>query len=218
MYNQPLINNVNKLLNAGINVIIRINIDKENIGKIDELLQILKDKIIRKDQVRIDFGKVTAFTEACKSIESECFDNDEYADLLLPLYGKVMAYGFIMNKMAIYPSPRYNYCCADYANSFVIDTLGNIHKCWNYVGMDSEKCGELNSDKETLNSKYYDWINWNPLQSEKCQECNLLPICMGGCPDAARNNADKQSTCDAIRYNLREVIKYYYNQLKGGEK
>lgn len=210
-----LITNVNKLVSNGINVIIRINIDKENIEEIDALLQILNARICNKEKIRFDFGKTTAFTDVCKSIESECFDNNEYAEMLLPLYGKVMSYGFSMNKMAIYPMARYNYCCSDYANSFVIDPFGSIHKCWNHVGEDDEKCGILDLSGERFTAKYYQWINWNPLKYDKCRNCNLLPICVGGCPDAARKNPGNEPICDAIKYNLDKVLQYYYRMLKG---
>lgn len=210
-----LLENVNKLLLNDIDVIIRINIDKENIDTVNDLLAILKNKIIKPEKVKIDFGKVTALTEVCKSVENECFNGGEYADLLLPLYAKAISYGFVMNRMAVYPSPRFNYCTADYANSFVIDVDGDIHKCWNHVGNKNQSCGNLQNNDMELSSKYLEWVQWDPFRIEKCKNCNLLPVCMGGCPDTARQN-NNIPVCDSIKFNIDKVIDFYYKQLGRG--
>ena len=89
-----LIDRVNVLLNNDLNVIVRINIDKENINRVEELLDSLKARIDKHSKLKIDFGHVTAFTEICKSIESDCYNNEQYADIMLPLYAKVNDYGF----------------------------------------------------------------------------------------------------------------------------
>ena len=130
-----LIENANKLLNNDIEVIIRINVDKNNINGIEDLLNDLKKKINKYDKLKLDFGKVAVFTEVCKSIKSDCFTTEQYAEILLPLYGKVMDMGFTMNNMTVYPTIKYNYCCADYVNSFVVDVDGYLYKCWNDVGV-----------------------------------------------------------------------------------
>ena len=109
----------------------------------------LKDRIDKYSKLKIDFGKVSTFTEVCKSIEKSCFDNEEYADLLLPLTDNIINMGFDVNKMNIYPQVKYNYCCADYINSFVIDVDGFIYKCWNHVGVKEKSCGHI-SEMEKL--------------------------------------------------------------------
>ncbi|WP_303997250.1 radical SAM protein [Megamonas hypermegale] len=210
-----LINNIDKLLNNDLDVILRINVDKENVNSLDELLNIIKKRILKYQKLRIDFGKVSMFTEICKSIENNCFDNEQYADILLPLYKKVIDMGFVMNKMTVYPHIRYNYCCTDYINSFVIDVEGYMYKCWNHVGDKVYSCAHLtDKDKKPL-VKYLNWIEWNPLLIDKCKKCNMLPICMGGCPDAARKNVNNMPVCDTVKYNLEKILEFYYEKLKG---
>ena len=213
-----LVNRANDLLNANLEVIVRINIDKENLEHVDELLEILRDRIERHEKLKIDFGQVSSFTEICKSIESDCYNNDQYAEILLPLYAKVLSMGFSMNKMSVYPNPRANFCCTDYVNSFVVDERGLLYRCWNHVGNEKFSCGSLSNLKDkmpTSNRNYLSWINWNPIEHEKCSDCKFLPICMGGCPDAMRNSADKNPICGTIKFNLERVIEFYYQQLKG---
>ena len=211
-----LIDRVNALLNNDFSVIVRINIDKENIDYVDELLQILKIKIEKFENLKIDFGQVSTYTDICKSIESDCYNNAQYADIMLPLYAKVAELGFTVNKMSIYPSPRVNYCCYDYANSFVVDNLGEIYRCWNHVGNIKKSCGNVtNFNVDKLKANYLSAIQRNPTRDLKCRDCNCLPICMGGCPDAMNNASNNQPVCGTIKYNLDKVISYYYEQLKG---
>ena len=129
-----LIDRLNDLLNNDLTAICRINIDKENIHCVDELLETLRNRIAKYSDLKIDFGQVTPFTDICKSIEGSCYDNEQYADIMLPLYAKVQQFGFEVNKMSVYPSPRMNFCSYDYANSFVVDHHGELYRCWNHVG------------------------------------------------------------------------------------
>ncbi len=209
-----LIDRVNALLSNDLSAIVRINIDKENIGHVDELLKILRERIDKYENLKVDFGQVTAFTEICRSIESDCYGNEQFADVMLPLYDKVEKAHFSVNKMSAYPSPRTNYCCVDYVSSFVVDNTGALYKCWNHVGDLKKSCG--NVAKLNLDENYLSWILNNPIRNEKCRDCNCLPICMGGCPDAMKNSADGQPICGTIKYNLDKILEYYYEQLKGG--
>ena len=210
-----LIDRVNLLLNENLSVIVRINIDKENISRVDELLDVLSERIDKREELKIDFGQVSPFTDICKSIENDCYNNAQFADVMLPLYEKVLARGFTVNKMAAYPAPRINFCCVDYVNSFVVDNHGEIYRCWNHVGNLKYSSGNVNNLGENFGKNYLSWIQWNPIRHPKCRECACLPICMGGCPDAMRTSNDKQPVCGRVKYNLERVLKHYYEQLKG---
>ena len=212
-----LIDRANFLLNENLSVIVRINIDKENIARVDELLDTLAERINKREKLKIDFGQVSPFTDICKSIESDCYNNAQFADIMLPLYEKVLARGFEMNKMAAYPVPRVNFCCTDYVNSFVVDNHGEIYRCWNHVGNLKMSSGNVTDENLTLEKNYLLWIQWNPIKHPKCRECECLPICMGGCPDAMRTSPDKQPVCGSVKYNLDKLLEHYYEQLKGGD-
>ena len=211
-----IINAVNMLSGANIKVVIRINVDRENLGKVDELLLYLKAHIKYKEYVRIDFGKVTSYNGVCSSVENNCYDNKEYADVMLPLFAKVLSLGFTMNRMAIYPSARFNYCCADYVNSYVIDPKGDLYKCWNQVGQSGMSFGSI---KEKSNAPHINELKWllrNPIDDSKCHNCEFLPICMGGCPYEALD--DGRSLCDTIKYNFNRVIDFYCDHIGGESK
>ena len=211
-----LIDSVNLLLNENLSAIIRVNIDKENIDRVEELLDVLAERIYKREELKIDFGQVSAYTDICKSIESDCYNNAQFADVMLPLYEKVLARGFDMNKMVVYPAPRVNFCCADYVNSFVIDNHGELYRCWHHVGNIKKSSGNVSDgDNLTLEKNYLPWIQWNPIRHPKCRECICLPLCIGGCPDAVKNSERKLPLCGTVKYNLEKILEHYYEQLKG---
>ena len=212
-----LVDRVNLLLDSGLTVIVRINIDKDNIARVDELLDTLAARINLRENLKIGFGQVAAYNDVCKSIEGDCYNNAQFADVMIPLYEKVSERGFTVNKMAVYPSPRVNFCCADYANSFVVDKDGELYRCWNHVGNLKMSSGNVNDGENlTLERNYLSWIQWNPIRHPKCRECACLPICIGGCPDAMRTSDDGQPVCLMVKYNLEKVLEYTCEQLKGG--
>mgnify|MGYP002860253016 CR=1 FL=1 len=202
-----LIDRVNVLLNNDLSAVVRINIDKENITRTDELLDVLAERIDKREALKVDFGQVLPFTNVCKSIESDCYSNAQFADIMLPLYEKVSARDFTMNKMAAYPSPHVNFCCADYANSFVADMNGELYRCWNHVQDLKSSCGNVkDGDDLILERNYFSWIRWNPIRHPKCRDCNCLPICMGGCPDAMRTAKDGQPVCGTVKFNSEKIF------------
>lgn len=211
---------VNLLLGNNIKVNIRINIDKNNISHIDILLFLLKDLVKDYSKLSISFGKVTAYTEVCKNISDDCFGVGEYEKQRLIWYNKLVDMGFEACRNALYPKRKYNYCGADVANSFVIDMDGKIYKCWNQVGITEENCGNVFDDVKLGSVNYTGWVDWNPLENEKCRACKVLPLCMGGCPNNGGNRflsnegRGRNIECDAIRDSVDDIITYYFRMMK----
>lgn len=209
-----ILNNINKvLLTHKMDVILRINVDKLNEDSIENLIEILDGQLINK-HIKITFGQVTAYTEACRSIESSCFSNDDFAVNLLRYYKILKKYGFDEYNEFPYPEAKLNYCCAELLNSFVIDHEGYLYKCWNEVGNLANSIGNiLDINFDITGYKNGKWINQNPFSSEKCTNCKLIPVCMGGCP-YSRIVLGQGNECDLIKYNIKDIMLNYYNTFK----
>lgn len=74
-----------------------------------------------------------------------------------------------------------NICGAVTNNSFVIDPNGNLYKCWDEIGRKKGCIGNVTDGIELNNTVIY-YGAYNPVEDNQCRKCNLLPICMGGCP------------------------------------
>lgn len=207
-----IVENINLLLkHTDVHVGIRINIDKNNKQYLRELFETLSNRLISK-KVQISFGQVSAFTEACKNVESSCFTTHDFASELLEYHRFVDEFGFREYTPSLYPEQKLCYCCADFVNAVVVDPQGFLYKCWNQVGSRNQSIGNI-TDKDFHISNYKNarWTERNPIMS-KCGNCCLLPICMGGCP---YNNIvlNKDYDCDVFKYNLEKVMRENFRLL-----
>lgn len=215
--------NALKLLKQNdIYISFRVNIDKTNIKYMDELFDILEKNDLK---ISIGFGQVTPYTDICKSISDTCYMTPEFSDVVLDLQKNLNKRGFKVLGYPYYPGIKMNYCCADHINSFVIDPEGYMYKCWNEVGNKDEAVGNITTvkDKEFENymiNRRIKYMTWSPFENKECLECNILPICMGGCPYYGIK--ETKHVCEKWKYNLLEVLKYthedYYNDTEKYEK
>lgn len=206
-----LITNINKLLKIdNFELTLRINVDKTNEAFLDSLLKILHENLI-SHKIKITFGHVSAYTEACKSIENNCFSNKEFALNMVEYYKLLKKYGFAEYNDFPYPTVKLNYCCAEVVNALVIDHEGYVYKCWNQVGDIDMSIGNIVSeDFDPVNYKHGYWLERNPVNNAKCKSCNLLPVCMGGCPYSSLI-LGKNDNCDSIKFNIKKIMLSYYN-------
>ena len=197
---------------------VRVNIDQENVSRVDELLETMKSRIKHFERVIVNFGRVTALNEVCRSVESDCYNPEQFADIMLPLHQKVLEYGFKTSTMILYPKSKRNYCGAEIVNFFMIDSDGTIYKCWNDVGILERRCGNLFDKPNRPSHEFLEWIQRSPMQFEECHDCKVLPLCMGGCPHLARRSNDGNPVCDSIKFNIDRILRFYYERLKGVKK
>ena len=57
----------------------------------------------------------------------------------------------------------------------------------------------------------------DPLLDEKCHNCELFPICNGGCPYKRLENVfanEKYDTCHIAKGRIKEFLKLYYEYKK----
>lgn len=198
-----IIENIKKITSKNINVSIRVNIDKTNSSRIEELLDVLKANHLEK--CNVNFGHVRPYTSACSSITSTCFNTEEYADMDVKFQSILNSKKFESSSYPHYPGTKANYCCADSMSSFVIDPKGNMYKCWNDVGNVSRKVGNVLDKDKYFNILHTQYMFWSPFEFEECKKCNILPICMGGCPYEGLKQG--KPDCEKWRYNLMNVLK-----------
>lgn len=207
-----IINNVKNLYNANFEVSIRVNIDKNNIADTKNLILYFKE--IGLLGLNINFGHVSAYTEFNGEIESECLSMAQYAKESLILQEFLHNNGFEASGFPYYPGIKGNYCGADSINTYVIDAEGYKYKCWNEVGNIKQSVGNIMLD---VNEYQDDWIareinymTWSPFENDKYLECNILPICMGGCPYNGVVKGNKK--CERWKFGLKESLVKMYLQ------
>ncbi|MFQ6088564.1 MAG: SPASM domain-containing protein, partial [Candidatus Methanofastidiosia archaeon] len=158
----------------------------------------------------------TPYTPACKDFSEFCFNDREYSEIEIRLYSIALKHGFLVSK---HPRITSNYCGAVTLNSHVIDPSGLLYKCWDTIGMEEESVGNINQLHTTLNSNVFKWLLWDPFEFEKCKNCDVLPICLGGCPYRALYvKPFPHPKCDSWKYNLKDMLELIYlSKLKSSD-
>lgn len=211
-----ILNNIEILKTNGIGVQLRVNIDKTNFDYIDELLDILEEKNLK--EIMINLGHVNSLTDgSCASFAQNCFKRIEYADANMEFKTKLYKRGFLNSLAAYYPGTKSNFCGADSKASFVIDPEGNLYKCWTEIGNIDKSVGNiLDSENATIKqqNRAIDYMLWSPFTVERCIQCEVLPICMGGCPYCGVEDELKPS-CEIWKYSLEHAVKLMCLQKTG---
>lgn len=196
---EQIINNLKNSMDLleGI-VTIRTNINKENYLDAYRLNNFLREeKLLEK--VNHYFANVRPVEDSYNN--SLCFSEKEF-DYINELYSETCKIE------PQYPQLKSTFCTADNVFSMVISSDGDIYKCWHDVGIKEKRIGNVLLDNnyfdeiQYLNNRYM-YTMYDPTMDEKCKDCNILPICMGGCPEE-RLNANER--CISFKYNLKEKL------------
>lgn len=199
-----IVDNIKKTMEI-LTVSIRINIDKENLHKMDDFFEFLKKENLA-EKVNFYFGQVQGNTAACADIASQCLSTKEYSQSIVEIMFKAINHG-IFNIQ--YPSLyKWGYCGADNFNSYVISPSGKIFKCWEEICADEDSSiGHLSGNEPNplniANAARY--LSWDSFSNEHCRACSIFPVCGGGCIFNAMKSAEKKDCC-TWKYNLKEML------------
>ncbi len=203
-----LIENIHQIQDT-IHVQIRTNISKDSVPSVKGMIREFAQRGLK---VSFDFQMVEVIPEAPHSFDDNTLTLKEFAKLEVELYKEVLEY-FPDYPFNPFKKMRFARCDALCQNSFVVEPDGRLFKCWGEVGSSDKNVGWVKDGKIELNYRLERWTSWSPF--EKCKNCEIFPLCMGGCVFNAVV-VDKlhalpvkkpQSTCIPLRYNLKDMIK-----------
>lgn len=202
-----IIRNLKLLRQFKVPTSIRVNVDKTNWDRINDLILDIKNNGLTA--INLYLGHILPYNSD-DSGENTCFTKKEFAKIEIIFSKLLEENGFFNFKK--YPIPRGNYCCADHINSFVINYDGFLYKCYSDIGNKSLACGNILSLEKSYDnlSNTLKYINWGNELSQKCKVCKILPLCMGGCPYWGMKLED--SLCDTYKFNLKERLLSLYQE------
>lgn len=196
--------NVKKLINNGIEVTIRVNIDKSNCNLIEKLFDDYEKSGIKN--VQFAFGHVIDYTENCRAIACTCLSKKQFSNVSQDLDALLEKHGF--KRSDVVPEYTPIYCDATRVNAFNIDHKLNVYKCLNELGNTSLSTFNIKENKRSElqyeNERKY--INYDPMD-KKCKKCIYLPVCNGGCP--YMNLKTKRHNCDKWKFMVDNIISNY---------
>lgn len=190
-----IINNIIKYGDSIPNLVIRVNIDKDNTHALKELKERFRN--VGKSKIRI-LPAPFRNTWNCFE-ESKCFSCQDFQNF--ELY--CIKSGDVSIALKAIPSIKANHCTADLKNSFFIGPDGSLYKCWCDIGVEKQVVGNISNPTDISNINGY--VKFDPYLDAECSICRLLPVCLGGCyHDRTHLN---YTPCISMKNNESEYIK-----------
>ena len=162
-----------KLIHMDIDLVIRVNVDSSNIKNIYQLYDFFtemefdeKVKVYFQPMLVEDYGG-----------ESSCYLGKLIQDeKLYEEYVNLLAYTHTLEKPCFIKA----FCNVDFPGSLVISNDGYIHKCWAETENSKKALGKLGvSSSEDVVAKMQN--AGFSLKYDRCKECEIFPVCLGGC-------------------------------------
>ncbi len=103
---------------------------------------------------------------------------------------------------------KLTYCFAERRQQAVVNYNGDVFKCSTCDFEKENRVGFISEDGEFVKEELFD--KWIPDEffSDNCQECKLLPLCMGGCRLHYLNEGTSGSSCGLIPTNASLPLKW----------
>jgi len=194
-----------------LHILIRVNVDRVNLASAREVVRILRDEQLLS-KVAIVFSPVTGGDQVCADVHGRCFSTSEFARGQSELYRRLLEDDFTQIE---YPSlASGGHCGADSDHAYVVAPNGLLFKCWEDLSTDNSKSvGSIFTEEVTPRQQknLAAYLSWDPLALPGCRDCNILPVCMGGCPlQAVKQNDASHGACCSWKYNLEDMLVLRY--------
>lgn len=185
-----------KEINGILPISLRINVDSDNLDDADQVVEQLKEANLLHS-VYPYLGLVIPYNGKYSS--DKCLSDNSYSKYNLQFLIKHR-----IPLQTTYPIPRSNYCGADHINSWVIDDDGYMYKCWNDIAIPEKAMGNVNYKKTLFKTDLLsDYLLFDPDSVEECSKCEMLPVCLGGCP---HSRTEKRMVCEQRKFYIQDYM------------
>lgn len=184
-------------------VAVRFNCGKNNY---DDIVSIA-DKIVglcdETQNLNLYLAKLVDYTCLC---DTSYYSQEEF-DLKSIEFNKYISGLLKREYKPKIPKYRKNFCGLYKLKNLVIGPDGEFYKCEHYVGREEKIIGNVKqgifyTDEmiKFLNNQMY----------EKCNECKLFPLCIGGCP-AQKQDLREGEACNLSLEYIKQILATYIN-------
>lgn len=187
-----------------IDIKIRANLDGSNRYHLSDLVTLLSNHNML-DKVYI--APVVGLDNSCTAMSIPFLNGNEFGSALIPQMDR-LSEELTTARLTPVNLP----CTAPCESSYVFGPKGHVYRCWHELGhpelaFDHVNNGDFRPDRMLF------WLGYDPLDSPECMECNVLPLCLGGCPDLRQKGVQPPMCCTPLRTKLPEFIRSYVSYL-----
>ncbi len=213
---QRILSNIVTLMNSDFQgtCAIRVNVDRQNSSQYAALHSYLTDKFAGK-KFYVYPGRVNTAQDHSYD-QNRIFSPAQWSDFII---GLAHSDGIFPRK-GWFPegNPCFT-CVAKKSKGFVIGPSGELYKCGEDVGRQEMEIGNIWNDEPISNPalKAQYSMKTDPFLDAECLECEVLPICGGGCPNrrlrAKQFNEKGLEFCSVYKSNLIRCLEEYYDEI-----
>ena len=205
---KKVLNNIAILLNNGIKVSVRLNIDNSNAEDLKILVKNLHERFKNHPNLSMYCWPIFDDERYTRNPQEhiEIFKKVEELEQVLDKYGHFQG---------MWPRPEIMYaqCMADDGKSVTIDMDGNLGTCEHFI--DSHFWGHIDNPLV----KNYDELNiWRLYEKPLaiCDDCPLYPSCIRPSVCEEMSKCDEQIKAWNIRKAIQGLNNFYKNTMNGG--
>jgi len=217
-----IVEGIEAALEKGLQIHLRMVVDKNNLEALPDLLKFLDEKKWRDfPNFRMHVGR----TYECGTVSISAYKEKYYISMveLLRYYAehasqlKGVDFTFRRLRRTLYtgkaPSPLFSYC-PSCTNEFVFDLRGDIYPCPGGCGDTQLRVGTFYPQVEYFDI-FHKWRSRTILRIEKCQQCDTALVCGGGCPleNVAEGKDIFEPACFPVKEEMQIGVNVLYPQL-----
>lgn len=221
---EKIMENIQKLIDNGIKVKVRINFNPEKQNEALDTMDYLTERFHNSDNIKIYFAPIDENDEIVRNIANDFDEFNEHPYISLIKFGRKnnLYRGFpdmeddnkkineetLLKKLKIYPSTIN--CYAACPNVITVGPDGGIYKCHRVLGRKEYESGNIKNGI-VENDAYHFFCSTDEVYDE-CKDCNVLPVCQGGCKVNARLYSKKEA-CAPCKAIIKDLILLYKEDL-----
>jgi uncharacterized protein len=230
---EKICQNITMVLNLGVQVSVRMNIDRNNIEQLPELA----DEIIRQGWDRYkNFSAYTAPVHASNEATDRkttfnSWELDVALNKMRQEYPKMnvirrpddglmdRARQLFEHRSDPLPNLKASFCGA-HNKMYIFDAFGDIYACWEKTGDKKIRIGYITENSEVVLNEELNqtWRNRTVITNPTCRKCRYAFSCGGGCAVLAMNHNGKFHTnyCDGFGNRFRASVAEAYQDFLAG--
>ena len=184
-------------------VTVRFNCGKDNYDDIVTIANQIVELCGETKNLNLYLAKLVDYTCSCNA----SYYSQEEFDIKTIDFNKYISKLLKREYKPKIPKYRKSFCGLYKLKNLVIGPDGEFYKCEHHVGRDEKVIGNV---KQGL---FYtdEVVNFlsNPMY-EKCKECKLFPLCIGGCPSQKQDLRDGEVCNLSLKY-VKQILETYIN-------
>lgn len=202
-----IIKNLDRLCQHGLKDLINIRINSDVKMKKENMIDVLN--VAQKYAGNMYFAILEHYEECNDTYKTALKTNREYAKFINQVSQVSLKYGATIPQGFGKKAP----CAMVFPYKLTIDPYNLVYNCDMLLNQKEFAAGKLNDDGTiTFYEEYQKQLNWSPKDSQKCRDCQLLPLCGGGCP-ALKGKATHNSCGYNCRASKEELLAHLKNWL-----